>query len=180
MGASPRHVDGKQYPHAHGPSLATKLGYPSKPYSLLPKLNSYILMLRDSKWNGGFQVAWKLRRWEGGHLLVVQASPCGRPEPTLPIVTNCISVQLGRVCSSGQELSAPGACKHPCFQKPRVAPIALPLCTEERPRAEKAHEGTGACPIGRIFKVIQFSTPLALYGGKWRPREAEGPAQSHR
>ena len=28
-----------------GPSLATKLGYPSKPYSSLPTLNSCILML---------------------------------------------------------------------------------------------------------------------------------------
>lgn len=111
---------------------------------------------------------------------MVPASPCGRPEPTLSMVINCISMPLGRVCSSGQELSAPGACKHPCVQKPRVAPIALPDCTGEGPRAEKAHEGTGASLTGRIFKVIQFSTPLALCGEKWRPREAEGPAQSHR
>lgn len=106
---------------------------------------------------------------------MVPAPPCGRPEPTLPKVMNCVSVQLGRVCGSGRELSAPGACRHLCVQKPRVAPISLPDCTGEGPRAEKAYERIGACPIGRIFEVIQFITPLAICGGKWRPREAEGP-----
>lgn len=105
---------------------------------------------------------------------MVPAPPCGRPEPTLPKVMNCVSVQLGRVCSSGRELSAPGACRHPCVQKPRVSPIALPDCTGEGPRAEKAHEGIGACPIGRIFKVIQFTSPLALCRGEMEAQRSRG------
>lgn len=116
---------------------------------------------------------------------MVPASPSGGPRPGTP-QSHCISLcswAESAVLSKSQRPHVPvGATVFRSFKLlPLFYPVVLSGCMGVvagrgggGPRAEKPHDGIGACPIGRIFRIIQSTALLALLG-RWWPRAAKGP-----